>query len=291
MDRWLKVFVVLVWVSVLGGGAAVTFAASKPAKKTPAKTSVKKSPVKNKAKPKAKLKTPSQSSGPATKTTASGSWKKGLNGWESVGKVPDCPSPLTLQTPIDLSILTSILYPGQYRGNQYKPHGGFAFADNTNDQVTVKAPLEAVIDGGARYNQSGEVQYLFDFIHPCGLMYRFDHLRTLSLRLQAIAETFPAPTESSFTTTLRTVETVTEGEVLSTSVGFIKDGNTGVDFGVYDLRQKNKSAGDSAWAAIHSSDLEQHALCWFDLLPAADAARVKALPARGIEGKTSDYCP
>ena len=50
--------------------------------------------------------------------------------------LPSCPTPL-LQTPVDLSKVTSILYPGQERGGNYKAHGGFGFDNATDNLVTV----------------------------------------------------------------------------------------------------------------------------------------------------------
>ena len=53
----------------------------------------------------------------------------------SAGASPrsSCPAPL-LQTPVDLSKVTSILYPGQERGGNYKAHGVFGF-DNAPDNL------------------------------------------------------------------------------------------------------------------------------------------------------------
>ena len=42
----------------------------------------------------------------------------------SSGTPPACPQQPMLATPVDLSLATSILYPGQVRGNAFKPHGG-----------------------------------------------------------------------------------------------------------------------------------------------------------------------
>ena len=53
------------------------------------------------------------------------------NNWIPTGNPPDC-GPVLFQNPTDLSKVTSMLYPGQYRGqintgDDYKPHGGFRF--------------------------------------------------------------------------------------------------------------------------------------------------------------------
>lgn len=82
------------------------------------------------------------------------------------------------------------------------------------------------------------------------------------------------------------------GDVLATAVGFRNPPrNVFVDFGVYDLRQKNAASEDPAWAAAHPGDQAQHGICWFDLLSATDEVTVRALPgADSKSGKTSDYC-
>ena len=79
-----------------------------------------------------------------------------------------CPTPL-LQTPVDLSMVTSILYPGQERGGNYKAHGGFGFDNATDNSVTVKIPLSGKITRVVRYKEMGELQYLFEFEGDCGV--------------------------------------------------------------------------------------------------------------------------
>lgn len=94
-----------------------------------------------------------------------------------------CPTPL-IQTPVDLSKVTSILYPGQERGGNYKAHGGFGFDNATDNLVTVKIPLNGKITRVVRYREMGEIQYLFEFDGNCGVSFRFDHLRKLTPNLK-----------------------------------------------------------------------------------------------------------
>lgn len=224
-------------------------------------------------------------------------WQQTANGWQATGTPPSCPNPLSLKTPTVLTNVTSILYPGQVRGGNYKPHGGFRFDTARNSNETVTAPMDAVVVDGSRYLVSGETQYMFDFIAPCGIMYRIGHLLVLDSKYQKIADLFPAPVEGdSRTTQVNPQVTVTAGETIATAVGTTK-GTTGLnvffDFGVYDLRSKNQASQNSTWAAnpAHDPMLAQHAVCWFDLLSAADATKVKSLPAGDpTSGKTSDYC-
>ena len=206
-----------------------------------------------------------------------------------------CPTSIALKSPTDVSLATSILYPGQYRGGQYKPHGGFRFDNNTSNAVNVTIPLDGRLIEGSRYIERGEVQYLLVFETSRDVRYRFDHLQTLTAKFQAAADTLPEPkVDDSRTTTIDNV-IVTAGEVVATEVGFKKSSpiNVSFDFGVYDMTHKNDASKIASWATEHSSDTTQapYAVCWLDLLPATDAALVKNLPAGDSQsGKTSDYC-
>ena len=199
-----------------------------------------------------------------------------------------CPTPL-LQTPVDLSIVTSILYPGQERGGNYKAHGGVGFDNATDNLVTVKIPLSGKITRVVRYRELGEVQYLFEFEGNCGVSFRFDHLRKLTSKFEAVVNAFPIK-EDTRTDLVSPPVAVTVGEVIATEVGFLN--NVSVDFGVYDMRQKNEASKDPAWASAHSQyPADSYGICWFNSLPQADSAAVKLLPSRdGQNGKTSDYC-
>ncbi len=192
-----------------------------------------------------------------------------------------CSKPLILQTPVDLSKATSILYPGQVRGGDFKPHGGFRFDNSKPDEIEVKAPIDAELDSASRYIEQGEVQYLFDFRTSCGIMYRFDHLLTLAPRFAKVIEALPVAKEhDSRTTRVNPSISVKKDEVIAISVGFRQNNNVFVDFGVYDMRGK-----------IFQGPRE-NAICWFDLLPASDSAKVKSLPpADSISGSQSTLCP
>ena len=200
-----------------------------------------------------------------------------------------CPTPL-LQTPVDLSIVTSILYPGQERGGNYKAHGGFGFDNATDNSVTVKIPLSGKITRVVRYKEMGELQYLFEFEGDCGVSFRFDHLRKLTAKFEAVVNAFPIK-EDTRTDPVSPPVPVMVGEVIATEVGFLN--NVSVDFGVYDMRQKNEASKDPAWASAHSQyPADSYGICWFDSLPQADSLVVKSLPSRDgtNQGKTSDYC-
>lgn len=211
--------------------------------------------------------------------------------WQSSRTPPVCPSPIVLNTPVGLGRVTSMLYPGQYRGGQYKPHGGFRFDTSRNTDITVRVPMDATVVRGSRYLVNGEAQYTFDLTAPCGILLRFGHLRLLSPMFAALAAQLPAAREGdSRTTEFGSSVRVVAGEVMATAVGLTRDGNVFVDFGVFDLRQRNRASRDPAWSRRHGGELEPYAICWFDWLPAVDAARVRRLPSADASGRTSDYC-
>jgi len=217
------------------------------------------------------------------------SWGYNNIKWVSQGDPPSCPEPLVLQLPVDINLATSILYPGQIRGGDFKPHGGFRFDNSKREDIIVRAPLDGYIFRGGRSLQDGKLQYLFDFVNPCGIMYRFGHLYGLSPKLAAIAVTFPGPVEGDSRTTEIEPVQVLEGEIIGQGVGF--EGNVFLDFGVYDLRQKNEASKNSEWSDKYRDSQGSYAVCWLDLLPDEDSAIVKALPgADGKLGKQSEYC-
>ena len=199
--------------------------------------------------------------------------------WEFKEK-PACPNPLILQTPVDMNKVTSILYPGQVRGGDFKPHGGFRFDSSKNEDIEIKAPIDAEFDSASRYIEQGEMQYLFDFRTSCGIMYRFDHLLTLTPKFAEIAKELPdAKEHDSRTSQIKSKVSVKKGEIIASGVGLRNNKNVFVDFGVYDMRGK-----------IFQGP-RQNAICWFDLLPASDSAKVKSLPpADSISGSQSILC-
>lgn len=194
---------------------------------------------------------------------------------------PDCPESIALQTPVDINKVTSILYPGQERSGDFKPHGGFRFDSSKNDEIEVRAPIDAVLAYASRYIVQGEIQYTLDFQTPCGIMYRFGHLLTLAPKFAAIAVKLPEPKENdSRTTSIEEGVKVTQGEIIATAVGFRNTKNVFVDFGVYDLTKSGAY-----------QNLKKFAICWFDLLSSEDGAKVKSLPsADSVSGTKSAYC-
>ncbi|MBL8015242.1 MAG: hypothetical protein JNK26_03590 [Candidatus Doudnabacteria bacterium] len=214
--------------------------------------------------------------------------------WKAMGNVPNCPTPLTFKSPVDLSLATNVLYPGQVRGGNYKPHGGFRFDNSPTNKITVRMPIDAILWRGSRYIEAGEVQIILDFVAPCGVMIRFDHLLTLSDEFAAIvdAELPAAQPDDSRTHYFKTQKLYRQGTLVAEEIGHTNPLNVGMDWGVYDLRAHNTQSQNTVWAQQHSTFKETayYAICWLDYLEKDEKTLVKALPGGGTEGKISDYC-
>lgn len=218
-------------------------------------------------------------------------WVQDENGWKAVGKVPECLKPLNLSSITDLSLATSVLYPGQMRSVGYENTAGFRFDGVPNDKVTVSAPMDGEVVMAARFLVEGEVQYVFDILSPCGIMNRFDHLLTLSPKLEEIANSLPAPKNNdNRSTPVSPPVKISQGEVLATGVGLRKNNNTFISWTVFDFRQENKVSQDSAWAEKHPV-MDHYAICPFPYLPNSDQEKIRSLPAADfMSGSTSDFC-
>ncbi len=221
-------------------------------------------------------------------------WEFDGNQWKASTTPPACQEPIVFEQLVDLSLVSAILYPGQVRGGDYKPHGGFVFANRLNEEIVVRAPMDARLIAGSRYIEQGEVQYLLFFVNSCGIAYRFDHLLTLAPEIQKVVDTLPQPVENnSQTTKFASPSAVKKGDPIATAIGFKNTQNVTFDFGVYDLRKQNVMASDAAFAQFHADEKDQayYAVCWLDLFPTDQVATIKSFPGGdALVGKASDYC-
>lgn len=239
--------------------------------------------------------TPTASPGPTPSGPITWTYLDTARGWQpSPGSTPPaCPEPLALQNPVDISKVTSLLWPGQYRGTHFKAHGGFRFDSSKVSDISVTLPLDAYLTDAVRYIESGELQYLLTFQNPCGIMVRFDHLYELTPAFAAILETTPeARVDDTRSLPLSNPTWFTAGTVVATGVGHTKPLNVGVDFGVYDLRNPNEISKNAAWAALHENEASQnfYGLCWLGLLPTESSTALLSLPSKTDDRGASDYC-
>lgn len=223
-------------------------------------------------------------------------WEFDGEEWKAQGTAPACEEPLTIGPPMDVSKADGVLMPGQMRGTDFKPHGGLAQDDAPGNAVDIMAVRDAYLYRGAHYKVNGESQYLFDFVDPCGVMYRYDHLNTLTEELAVYAEQLPkGGQDDTRTHGIDDHPLFKKGTVLATAVGTKNDNNVFFDLGVYDLRQPNAASKTALYKTdqkrIEDKEQSFYALCWFDLLPDAERAIVNALPGRGGNSRgASDYC-
>jgi hypothetical protein len=237
--------------------------------------------------------TASQTDGASTKQQVTWQFNGNDKTWQSTGDVPACPTPVLSRSPVDMSLATGVLYPGQYRGFNYKPHGGIGFSGHKSSDIAVYAPMDGKLTGLVRYIESGEIQYKLTFVNDCGISFYFDHLYTLSDKMQTVAETTPEPkADDTRSLPLQNPVDVQEGQLIATAVGHPATNNVGMDFGVIDYRSRNEISKNATWQGLHTqyADSEWYGRCWFGMLPKADAKIVKNLPLVNPSNIVSDYC-
>ena len=211
--------------------------------------------------------------------------------WQVNGTPPECPEPLIFPSPADVSLASGTLYPGQERGGDYKPHGGFRFDKLENNLVDIYAPMDANLIEAARHPTGNESQYVLYFLNDCGIIYKLDHLRILTPKFEQILNNIPMGGENDTRTTkVRPSVFTKKGELIATKVGLESTKNVFFDFGVYDLRQSN-GVDYTSHDYFNIEQYGAHAICWLDNLQEPDKTIVENLPgADGQNGKKSDYC-
>jgi hypothetical protein len=218
-------------------------------------------------------------------------WSFNGSTWEAEGTIPSCENPFLVQSPVDIDQVIGALWPGQVRGGDYKGHGGFRFSEATGGNIEVVAPVGGYLVQASQYLEMGEKQYLLFFSIPCGYFYRFDHILTLSSKLEQILRTLPPATEGdSRTEYIVPPVWIDKGEIIAAQVGILPD-NIFIDFGLYDVRKPNDVIPNYSWADKFDSDVEfgHYGVCFFDNLPDNHGEIMRSLPT-GVEGKKSDYC-
>ena len=225
------------------------------------------------------------------------SWMFDGNIWKVNGSIPTCPDPLVFPAPVDVKLASGILYPGQIRGGDYKPHGGFRFDNRDTNDIEVSAIMDGYLYKASKYLEDGEQQIIIFYINDCGIMVMHDHLLTLSPKLEKALSLIPQNKEGdSRTTNFEQKVLIKKGDVIATEIG-LKDykgqKNIGVDFGLYDLRQTNGVVFDTNFRKRFPmiDEYGTHAVCWLDYLEQSDKRVVKnPLGAVGASGTSSDYC-
>lgn len=218
------------------------------------------------------------------------------NSWIVSGDVPECVNPFIIDSPVDVGKVSGVLYPGQTRGEDYKPHGGFRFDDLGSNDVEVRAIMDGKLVKASRYLSDGEEQILIFYINDCGVMAMHDHILKPSEKLKKALEQIPVNGEGdSRTTFVDSSVFIKKGDLLAEEVGFEDyegSKNIFIDFGLYDLRSTNGFNYGQDFIRSNSNIQEYgfYGLCWLSYLNSEDKGFLEALPAGGSEGKVSDYC-
>jgi len=239
---------------------------------------------------------------PADKQNAAVRWSydNAKNAWyTSQGTAPACKEPYVFDySPVNVDDATSVGFPGTYRGKSYKVHGTFSLSKSSE----VKLPADATLDGMSRYyeGEPAELQYAVHFETDCGVAFYFDHLYTLSPRLQELANRLPEPKRNDTRVSPNDAPPrikMNAGDTVAVATGAPAVGRYGIDFGVIDYRHRNKISQNRQWVALHNSysASEWYGACWFDMLPGGDAQKAKDLSVvqadtRRVAKFVSDYC-
>ena len=223
-------------------------------------------------------------------------WQPSRDGqWTSTHDPSQCPPMKEVFKifPIDTSVITQFARPGRtgFNSTIYIAHGALRADDTKHDTVTVSFPasgfsLHAVNRRVETYIESDEEQIKLEFIHPCGILVRLDHLAQLSPKWLDIIDNIPVTSDSHLTFTQQNVHLVELGEVLSNGIGHPT--NTYLDFGVYDLRQKNKIAEYISESWPEYVGTADHGVCWSSFFGVETQELLEKLPAGAVS--TSDYC-
>ncbi len=222
-------------------------------------------------------------------------WQFNDTTWSASETPPSCEEPLSIGSPTDLSKITGKLLPGEIRGGDYKAHGGLANDNATDDQMNIYAVRDAYLYQGARYMENGTLQYLLDFVSPCGIRFRFDHLAALAPDIAKLAEELPAPKVDDTRTNPITPTLVKRGQLVATAVGHKETMNIGFDLGVYDLRHTNAASETNLYQTesqrVNKKEQSYYGLCWFKYVDEPDRTILLQMPVRGSNvSKPSEFC-
>lgn len=216
--------------------------------------------------------------------------------WAREGTPPACPEPLVLESPIDVNLVTGILYPGQVRGDgpkDFKPHGGFTLKPNS--KIEIKAPMDGYLVSVAKFTDEFGYHVGLTFQHPCGIQFGGGHWGALPPDIQAVVDKVPLKGfKESQTEPIIPPYFVKKGQVIVTGLQEkAHPERPGFDWGVADLRKRNAASKDPRFQELYGYAPwnTYYGVCWLDLLPPEQQAVLRPLPGvDGKQGKNSEYC-
>ena len=217
--------------------------------------------------------------------------------WAHAGTPPACSEPIVLPAPVDLTLVTAILYPGQVRGDgpkDFKPHGGFILKAG-NLSVELRAPMDGYLTSAAKFTDPFGLHYALTFQNPCGIQFGGGHFGVLPPDIAAVVDKVPLKGYGeSRTEPIFPPYFVKKGQVIVT--GLQEKANPerpGFDWGVADLRETNASSKDPRFQSLYGYAPwnTYYGVCWLDLLPPEQESVVRSFPGGDYrEGKNSEYC-
>ena len=217
--------------------------------------------------------------------------------WAREGSPPACTEPIVLASPVDLSLVTAILYPGQVRGDgpeDFKPHGGFTLKAGIKS-VELRAPMDGYLTSVAKFTDDFGLHYGLTFQNPCGIQFLGGHFGALPPDIAAVVDKVPLKGYGeSRTEPIFPPYFVKKGQVIVT--GLQEKANPerpGFDWGVADLRQENAASKDPRFRSLYGYAPwnTYYGVCWLDLLPPEQESIVRSFPGGDYrEGKNSEYC-
>ena len=205
----------------------------------------------------------------------------------------DCPNSFDgwLETfPLsDLSVITEVEAPARIIGPVLEQPGIFRLPYWQNE-VQIRLPIDATLIYGLKYllvsnlndanpDEVPDVQYGLRFETECeGLWFAFEHMYELSPEI--LPYFADVPTQEAATAHRIGPLAMSEGDLVGTSIGFPRDGNAFVAFGVFDDYERVPTAGPDFI----------NAACYYDFFSPEVAAqlRTKTVTRWPVAG---DFCP
>ena len=205
--------------------------------------------------------------------------------------------------PLDIAVVDVFTPPGRPGGNgsYYISHGHLRSQNTPHNQIDVKFPAEGFSlyavnrrledyyieekeTDTIKHIADDEEQVKLEFHHPCGIKIMIDHIAQINDRWSEIIKNVPVLLNDSGVTFMPDGQYFVEsGEVLGYAIGHST--NTNLDFGVYDLRNKNDLAEMMARDWPQYAITASHAICWTDLF---GAETQKLLEGKAVS--SSDFC-
>lgn len=216
--------------------------------------------------------------------------------WAREGQPPACPESLVMESPVEVSLATGILYPGQVRGDgpkDFKPHGGFTLKPGS--KIELRAPMDGYLTHVAKFTDEFGYHVGLTFQHSCGIQFGGGHWGALPPDIQAVVDKIPLKGfKESRTEQVIPPYFVKKGQVIVTGLQEkAHPERPGFDWGVADYRKPNAASQDPRFRELYGYAPwnTYYGVCWLDLLPPDQQIVLKSLPGvDGKQGKNSEYC-